>query len=805
MKKYLLWVVVIMISSCANLQERKIQSLDFTRKLSINPNWKFHLGDIPPAKDLNFDDSNWRTVDIPHDWAIEGPFSSENASATGYLPGGIGWYRKVLEIPDFNTDKKYTLMFDGAYQNAEVWFNGHYLGKRPYGYSSFYYDITEFINPVKEKNLIAVKLDHSMVADSRWYTGNGIYRNVWLETTNKVHVKTWGTFISTPNVSENSASVSVQVEIRNDLSENQEVEVVSTLFNNENKKCSKEILKVNLSSAKGSTLKFAQTISNPGLWSPESPKMYVSEITINDNKGNILDSYKTPFGIRTIRFDPDKGLTCNGKSYKLKGVCMHQDYGALGSARTPEAIYPVLKKLKAAGCNAIRTSHNPEDPEYLNMVDTMGFFVMEEAFDEFKRGKKKWIKGRNVGQNLGIKAYPKYYDRHGYSDFYEEWAKRDIQDMVKRDKNHPSIIMWSIGNETDYPNDPYQDPNVKSTFDPTLPSAAEIAELDANLVGWVKAMDKTRPVTQALANTPVTNAVGVPEILDIVGYNYQEAYYEKDHQKYPKRVIFGSENSKSSAAWKAVRDNDYIAGQFLWTGMDYHGEAGIFPNHSFTGTLIDYCGFENPIYYFQKSLWTSAPMAKLAVRKPGSYEAKMHWNWQKGDKMNVVCYTNLEEAELFLNGKSCGRIKVDNDKLVAAWNIDYTEGTLSVKCFENGQEKASDMLKTAGNPANVILKPTVVKSKTFNSDLIQIEVDMVDEQGIIVPSANSLIEFEITGDAEIVGVCNSDYSSVESYQSKSRSLYDGRCLVIVKSQNSGKPFDLKVKSVELNKTISWHL
>jgi beta-galactosidase len=805
MKKYLLWVVVIMISSCTNLQKKDEKSLDFVRKLSINQNWKFHLGDEPLAKDLNFDDSNWRTVDIPHDWAIEGPFSSENVSATGYLPGGIGWYRKVLEIPNFNSERKYSLMFDGAYQNAEVWFNGHYLGKRPYGYSSFYFDVTEFINPRNEKNLIAVKLDHSRVADSRWYTGNGIYRNVWLETTNKVHVKTWGTFISTQNVSEDSASVYVQVEIRNDLSEVQEVEVISTLFNNENKECSTETLKVKLSAAKDSTLKFDHNISKPGLWSPESPKMYISEITIHTRNGNILDSYKTPFGIRTIKFDPDKGMSCNGKSYKMKGVCMHQDYGALGSARTPEAIYPVLKKLKAAGCNAIRTSHNPEDPEYLNMIDTMGFFVMEEAFDEFKRGKKKWIKGRNVGQNLGIKAYPEYYDRHGYSDFYEEWAQRDIQDMVNRDRNHPSIIMWSIGNETDYPNDPYQDPNIKSTFDPTLPFPKEIAELDANLVSWVKKLDNTRPVTQALANTPVTNAVGVPEILDVVGYNYQESNYEQDHKKYPKRIIYGSENNHSAAAWKAVRDYDYIAGQFLWTGMDYHGEAGIFSNHSFSGALIDYCGFENPNYYFRKSLWTSAPMAKLAVQKPGSYEEKMHWNWQKGNKMNVVCYTNLEEAELFLNGKSCGRIKVDKDKLTAAWNIDYVAGTLSVKCFENGQEKASDMLKTAGIPVNLILKPTVVKSNTFNTDLIQIEVDMVDELGVIVSSANSLIEFEVTGDAKILGVCNSDYSSIESYQSKSRSLYEGRCLVIIKSQSPAKNFDLKVKSGQLNKTISWHL
>jgi len=482
---------------------------------------------------------------------------------------------------------------------------------------------------------------------------------------------------------------------------------------------------------------------------------------------------------------------------------MHHDYGALGAARAPEAIYPVLKKLKAAGCNAIRTSHNPEDPEYLNMLDTMGFFVMEEAFDEFKRGKKKWIKGRNVGQRLGIKAYSKYYQRHGYSDFYEEWAQRDIQDMVKRDRNHPGIIMWSIGNETDYPNDPYQDPNVKSTFDATLPHAREIAELVTDLVSWVKEIDTTRVVTQALANTPVTNAVGVPELLDVVGYNYQEKFYQQDHQKYPNRVIYGSENDDNPTAWKAVRDNEFIAGQFLWTGMDYHGEAGMFKWHSFSGGLIDYCGFEKTDYYFRKSLWTSDPMAKLAVRKKGTNRQQMHWNWTKGDKLIVTCFTNLKEAELVLNGKSLGNKKLDDGTLTMEWEVDYSEGALSVNGFVGDDEKAFDELKTAGKPENIILKPTVVKSATFNYEIIQMEVAMVDAQNVLVPDANSRIEFELKGDGEILGVCNADYTSLESYQSNSRKLYEGRCLVIIKSYNESKPIELNVKSNQLDKSFKW--
>lgn len=803
MVKNALWLFIVLFVACSTSKVQYEKNLPFTRKQAIDDHWFFHKGDTISAQQPDFIDSTWRVVDLPHDWAIEGPFSKNYASATGYLPGGIGWYRKHLTIPDYEKGRKYTLLFDGAYQKAQVWINGHYLGERPYGYSSFYYDITPFLNG-GDNNVIAVKLDHSIIADSRWYTGNGIYRNVWLLTTNKTHVDTWGTFVSTPIVSKDSALVSTQVSIKNEQENPQTIEINSVVVDEKGTECSQEKMTVQLPANTDSIFHFKQEVNHPNLWSPDSPNMYTSEIIIHSTDGKILDQYKTPFGIRTIKFTPDKGLFCNGKSYKLKGVCMHHGYGALGSARLPEAIYPVLKKLKEAGCNAIRTSHNPEDPQYLNMLDSMGFFVMEEAFDEFKRGKKKWIKGRNVGQRLGIKAYPEYYDRHGYSDFYDEWAQRDIQDMVRRDRNHPSIIMWSVGNETDYPNDPYQDPNVKSTFDPTLPKATEIATLDSNLVSWIKAIDTTRVVTQALANTPVTNAVGVPEILDVVGYNYQEKYYKQDHKKYPNRVIYGSENDDNPDAWKAVRDNDFIAGQFLWTGMDYHGEAGIFPNHSFDGGLIDYCGFEKPAYYFRKSLWTSEPMTKLVVRKKrGRWSPlEMNWNWTKDEPLKVTCYTNCDEAELFLNGKSLGRKKLNQETLAISWNVNYASGTLKVEGYKNGEKKAEDEFVTAGAPASLVLKPTIVHSQQFGYDIIQVEVDMVDKERVLVPSASSMVHFSLDGDAEILGVCNSNYRSLESYKTNLRSLYEGRCLVILKAK-SLNGLTLHVKSDELNKVFDW--
>jgi len=560
-------------------------------------------------------------------------------------------------------------------------------------------------------------------------------------------------------------------------------------------------MKVKLPASGDTIIHFYQNVENPRLWFPESTEMYTSSISIHNPDGTILDQYQTPFGIREIVFTADKGFFCNDKSYKLKGVCMHHDYGALGSARTPEAIYPVLKKLKGAGCNAIRTSHNPEDPEYLNMLDTMGFFVIEEAFDEFKRGKKKWIKGRNVGQGLGIKAYPDYYNRNGYSDFYEEWARRDIQDMVRRDRNHPSIIMWSIGNETDYPNDPYRDPNVKSTYDPTLPPATEIAELVSDLTAWIKEIDTTRALTQALANTPMTNAVGVPEMLDVVGYNYQEKYYKEDHTKYPDRVIYGSENGDSPDAWKAVRDNEFISGQFLWTGMDYHGEAGVFKNHSFGGGIIDYCGFEKPEYFFRKSVWTDEPMAKIAVSGNRRWNQGMHWNWTEGQSLSVICYTNCEEAELFVNGKSLGKKSLDPERLNINWEVEYNPGTISVNGIIDGKIVSTDELSTAGNPTDLILNPVTVHSQKFDYDLIQLEVTMVDKNKSVVHDASSLVQFNLEGEGEIIGVCNSDYQSLEPYKANNRQLYEGRCLVIIKAKDKNG-IKLEVKSAELDKSYT---
>ncbi len=797
MKYFLFFLTGMLLLSCSKPFDDLHSKLPFSRKEAINEGWYFHLADTINFAEQVYNEPEWRTLDLPHDWAIEGPFSMEYASGTGYLPGGIGWYRKKLEIPGFSKDRRYVLMFDGAYQKAEVWVNGHYLGKRPYGYISFYYDLTDYLDE-SGSNILTVKLDHSIVSDSRWYTGNGIYRNAWLITTNKLFVDTWSHFVSVPGFNAKEAKVRVEFNIKNTNAGKENIIITNSILDPSGEICSRDQMKLSLSSSGDSVFSLQQIVKDPALWSPETPQMYTSVIRVFDAEGQLLDQSEASFGIRDIQFTSDRGFFCNGKSYKLKGVCMHHDYGALGAARTPEAIYPVLKKLKEAGCNAIRTSHNPEDPGYLTMLDTMGFFVMEEAFDEFRRGKKKWIRGRNVGQQLGINAYPKYYNRNGYSDFYDEWAQRDIQDMVRRDRNHPCIIMWSIGNETDYPNDPYQDPNVKSTFDPTLPKADEMALLVKDLVSWIKEIDTTRPVTQALANLTISNQAGVPGLLDVVGYNYQEYKYAEDHENYKERVIYGSENDDNPDAWKAVRDNEFIAGQFLWTGMDYHGEAGIYKNHSFSGGIIDYCGFEKPEYYFRKSVWSEKPMAKLAVGGRRSWNQEMHWNWEEGERRNVTCYTNCEEAELFLNGVSLGRKEPDSTQLNIRWQTEFAPGTLVVKAFRNGTAVSFDTLQTAEKAAELIFPKTIVHSEKFNYDLIQVEARMTDADNILVPDASSLLEFGLEGTGEIIGVCNSDYSSLEPYKARQRKLYKGRCLVIIKTTNRNECF-LTVSSAELNK------
>jgi beta-galactosidase len=507
---------------------------------NLNLDWKFFRGDEPKAWYKGLDDSCWRDVTIPHDWSVEEPFSEEHSSGTGYLPGGMGWYRKAFAIPEEFKGKRVFVTFDGIYNNSQVWCNSYYIGKRPYGYSAFTYDITDFISVEDEKNVISVKVNHKDIADSRWFTGSGIYRDVYLTITDNIHIDTYGVFITTPKVTKEQATVAVNVHLSNETATGADILIRNTILDeNENTiEIAQDFRSV--SGGSGTEIEQAIVVANPRLWSPDSPFLY-TVLTEIIKDGEVIDHVKTPMGIRWFTFDADKGFFLNGRNMKMKGVCVHHDAGCLGAA-VPEKVWiRRLKALKEMGCNAIRMSHNPPAANLLDLCDRLGFLVMDEAFDEWEGVKNKWSTGHNVYP-------PKHF---GYYEDFPEWNERDIKEMVLRDRNHPSIIMWSIGNEVDYPNDPYchpyfetmtgnndaNKPAAERKYDPNKPNAERLATIAKRLVKYVKECDETRPVTSALAFPELSNLTGYAEALDVVGYNYKELFYEEDYKKYPGRVI----------------------------------------------------------------------------------------------------------------------------------------------------------------------------------------------------------------------------------------------------------------------------
>jgi len=788
----LIFVFLLSCQNDASLSDR----MEMNGRINFNSNWKFSLKASDQAANPDYDDAGWRSLDLPHDWAIEGEFSDTNASGTGYLPGGTGWYRKSFRMDGSDKGQTVYILFDGAYQNTEIWINGNYLGKRPFGYISFYYEISPFLNYGTEDNVIAVKVEHEHVADSRWYTGNGIYRNVWLIVDEALHVQPWGTFVSTPSINNDEAIVKINADLVN--ANGIKGKVISSAFSildMDGHKIASTSDQHELNGETSFSIETDLNMAHPELWSPDHPYLYEARLDLYlDDK--LTDTYITPFGVRYFHFDPDKGFYFNGKNTLLKGVCLHHDLGGFGAARHPEAIEEVLLTLKECGVNAIRTSHNPEDPAFLDMLDRIGFFVMEEAFDEWRLGKKKWIQGRNVGQDQGILGLDKYYSTRGYSDFFDEWAERDIKDIVIRDRNHPSIIMWSIGNEVDFANDPYSDKN-DPFYEDWKPDPAELGEIAPKLVAWVKEIDTTRPVTAALANLPVAQQVGYTDALDIVGYNYQEKYYEEHHKLYPERIIYGSENSGSPTSWRAVAENDYISGLFIWTGLDYRGEAGEFPRHSAPAGMVDMCGFKKPGFYFWKSKWIEEPMIALVVKPVNQrWVYAMHWNWQDSpdSEFSIFAVTNCDEAELFLNGSSLGKKAYDPTQLSITWPLDFQPGELKVTGYKDGQPVCEQVLQTAGPPAKLTLECREETMKPDGQDIVKVVVKAVDDEGIVVPVADNLVKFTVGGGAEIDNVCTGDAYSTESYRGDRRSLYMGKCVVYLKSNGISETIQFQAET-----------
>jgi hypothetical protein len=774
---------------------QKLLAQQVRKEIVFNDGWKFMKGDVPHAEVTGFDDKSWRKVDLPHDWSIEGPFSQEWASGTGYLPAGIGWYRKTFEVAPDMRSKNVILYFDGVYKNSEVWINGHYLGKRPNGYTPFYYDLTQHLNK-RGKNTIAVKVDHTKFADSRWYSGSGIYRNVYLLAMEPVHINVWGVAFTTPEVNLSKASAQVVVSLANKSRKAANIEVRTELRDQQGKTVADAKQQVQTKAGQEAEATLAFQLQNPKLWSVDNPNLYELHVSTFVN-GKKTDDYVEPVGFRSFRFDANTGFFLNDENIKLKGICIHHDAGALGAAVPEEVWVRRLQALKDLGCNAIRMSHYPHQDYMYKLCDQMGFLVQDEAFDEWEVGKNKWIEGWNVGKP----------GNDGYHEHFAEWADRDLRDMILRNRNHASIIMWSIGNEIDYPNDPYshevlstgRNPQIYGKgYQPNNPPASRLGELATHLVAVAKKYDTTRPITAALAGVVMSNFTTYPDALNLVGYNYQEYRYPEDHAKYPNRIIYGSENGKSLDAWLAVDTLDYISAQFLWTGFDFMGEARSWPARSSGAGLLDLAGFPKPEYFFRQSLWSDKPMVYLTTAKVQEEAENQRnrrsvpaWNWAAGDKVKISCYTNTDEAELFLNGKSLGR-KASSQATarVLDWEVDYQPGELLVKGYDNGKEVGQHLLKTAGAP--YALKATADRQSLDGSrkEVAHIVVVVVDKAGNTVYNAENEIKVSIEGPATLLGLESGSLVSHENYKADKRKALHGKLLGYLQAQ--GKAGQVKV-------------
>ncbi|SER61924.1 sugar-binding domain-containing protein [Pedobacter rhizosphaerae] len=778
----------------------------------INSEWRFHLGDIDLKKEVNSRDRSWKSIQLPHDWSIKQPYSPTYASASGYLPGGIGWYQKKLSITKDDEGKKLFLYFEGVYNRSEVYLNGQLLGKRPNGYISFSYDITPFVKYGAD-NLISVRVDHSQDADSRWYTGSGIYRDVYLVRSKPVHFEQWGVF-AFPEVKANKGILHVQATLKNESSSNTALSVVSELLDTEGKTVAKKKSKLALASKSNGEINVDLAVTNPKIWSLDAPNRYTLRTSIV--QGNqVIDSTTTITGFRTFTFNPDKGFALNGQPMKVKGVCLHHDAGVLGAEMYPEVWRRRLITLKSLGVNAIRTSHNPQAPSLYNLCDELGILVMNEAFDEWEFPKRKWLQGWNVGT-------PGF---QGSFDFFKEWGEKDLADMVKRDRNHLSIFAWSIGNEVDYPNDPYSHPVLAGTaeggftqpifggYKKDAPDAMRLGDIAKRLAAVVKKYDKSRPVTAGLAGVAMSNETEYPGTLDIAGYNYTESRYIQDHKRYPKRVIFGSENRHDFSAWKAVKDNEHIFGQFLWTGIDYLGESGRWPSRGFYSGLLDFAGFIKPRGYFRQSLWSDKPMAYLGTypikgeghatdvwsvleseqgqskNETPSMDAWPIWNYQEGQIIRVVSYTNAAKARLELNGKVVGTTKeYDNKNGIIYWDIPYADGKLEVVVMDTkGKEVIRHQLQSSKRPDAIKLMQGEQIQLKAKDGVAQIELQLMDENDIPITTADNEITCEISGNARLLGMEAGDNADKGNYTDNKQRAFHGKMIVYI--QSTGKAGD----------------
>lgn len=799
-------VLPVLLFSCLSA----FSQISFGDSKKINDNWKFNLQDTPEAQKTTYDDSKWQSVNVPHDWSVKGQLSPTLASCTGFLPGGIGWYRKSVTIPQNKTGEKVYLYFEGVYNRSEVFINGHSLGKRPNGYISFAYDATPYVKYGGE-NTISVRVDHSQSADSRWYTGSGIYRDVWLVYANPVHIAQWGVY-AYPEVKKGTGTLNVEVEVENGSSVKSNLTVVNELISKDGKSVGKSSIKVEVAANKSGKITTKINVKNPQLWDLDNPNLYQLKTTVFKDSAPV-DETVTKTGFRNFTFDPNNGFALNGKWMKVKGVCLHHDAGVLGSAVPREVWETRLKTLKEIGVNAIRTSHNPQAPVFYELCDELGILVLNEAYDEWEFPKRKWLEGWNYGT-------PGF---EGTFDIFADYAEKDLEDFVRRDRNHLSVFAWSIGNEVDYPNDPYSHPVLDKGKDgfgqaayggykKDAPDAMRLGAIAKRLVAAVKKYDKSRPTTAGLAGVAMSNETEYPGALDITGYNYTESKYQSDHEKYPNRVIFGSENVHDMEPWLAVKNNKHIFGQFLWTGIDYLGESGRWPSRGFYSGLVDFAGVIKPRGYFRQSLWSDKPMTYMGTyplknEKEVSKDAWAIWNYTQAEKIRVVVYTNAAKARLELNGKVVGETKAYDEKTgIIYWDIPFTAGKLeAIGLSKDDKEVSRYSITTTEQPVELTIADkdiTITKDKGVAKIMVQVK----DQNGLPVMLSDNEVTCTISGPGILLGLEAGNNSDMTDYTDNVQRVYHGHIAAYIQAAGEAKPIKVTftsqwLKPVEVTITV----
>jgi hypothetical protein len=783
---------VVLLASCRQEVKEEI-----SRRQNFDAGWKFHYGDTIGVPDNSFDDSQWRRLNLPHDWSVETPFSkeSEGGIATGQTMGGTGWYRKRFTLLPEQKGKLLQLYFEGVYMEAEVWMNGQKIAYHPYGYTSFFCDITNYCHPPGAENVLTVKVGNQG-KNSRWYSGSGIYRHIWMITTDKLHLDTWGLFITTPEVSEEKAKIQLSANIINKAEEQEDIEIHIQIKDSSNVTVGERFIHASeVKAGEKRTVQQEIEIIKPALWSTDAPALYLATVSIQSEK-TVRDELSTSFGIRSISFSSQQGFLLNGKSMKLKGGCVHHDNGLLGAASIDRAEEKKVELLKANGFNAVRCAHNPPAEKFLEACDRLGILVIDETFDQ-------WQKPKNA---------------QDYHRFFDEWHEADITSMVLRDRNHPSIIMWSIGNE------------IQERADS---SGIEIAQ---ELKSIIRRYDTTRPITAAIndfwdnPDLKWKNSERAFSTLDIGGYNYMWWEYENDIKKYPSRIIYGSESTAMERAinWDLVEKHPSVIGDFIWTAIDYLGESGI--GHALTVKNgdkeppmfldypwfnawcgdIDICGDKKMQSLFRDVLWNESKI-ELVVHTPipdtqhekvsywGWPEEYAHWNWSgyENQPMKIKVFTRYPAVRLYLDGKLLEEKTVpanNNSKYTVEFQVNYHPGELKATGIEDGKEKESVIITTTGKPVKIRLTADRSLLNTFGNDLSYIKIELIDKDNHVVPDKDCKVKLSISGVAEIIASGNACPADMESFRSLTPKTYFGKALVILRPTGKSGSAILKVEA-----------